>query len=179
MGRIDKQEEESRRDNDHVKEQEDGAEANGDRCKFYINGQGGVVLNDDNDESRRAVELCYRTRKTLVNPIIDWDESDVWEFLNEIVKVPHCCLYDEGFKRLGCIGCPMGTTERRIQEFERWPTYKRAYIRAFDKMIQNRIEGGGTLELTTEQEQASIRHGSAFNEWRTGNDVMWYLLSKG
>lgn len=95
------------------------------------------MLNDDNDESRRAVELCYRTRKTLVNPIIDWDESDVWEFLNEVVKVPHCCLYDEGFKRLGCICCPMGGGKKMADELERWPTYKRAYLRAFEKMLKN------------------------------------------
>lgn len=107
-------------------------------ANFTKTDKGGVVLNDDNDESRRAVEICYRTRKTLVNPIIDWDESDVWEFLNEVAKVPHCCLYDEGFKRLGCIGCPMGTTEKRKRELERYPTYKRAYLRAFKKMLLNK-----------------------------------------
>lgn len=106
-------------------------------ANFTPTDKGGVVLNDDNDESRRAVELCYRTRKTLVNPIIDWDESDVWEFLNEVVKVPHCCLYDEGFKRIGCIGCPMGGGKKMADELERWPTYKRAYLRAFAKMLKN------------------------------------------
>lgn len=104
---------------------------------FTKTNKGGVVLNLDNDESRRAVEMCYRTRKTLVNPIIDWDESEVWEFLNEVVKVPHCCLYDEGFKRLGCIGCPMQGSEGMKRDFERWPKYKDAYIRAFKKMLEN------------------------------------------
>ena len=31
----------------------------------------GIILNTDNDENRRMVEMCYRTHKTLVNPIID------------------------------------------------------------------------------------------------------------
>jgi phosphoadenosine phosphosulfate reductase len=64
-----------------------------------------IILNDDNDESRRMVENCYRTQKTMVNPIVDWMDEDVWEFIRT-EKLPYCCLYDEGFKRLGCVGCP-------------------------------------------------------------------------
>ena len=96
--------------------------------------RGGAVLNEDNDETRRSVEICYRTNKTLVNPIIDWDDSEVWEFLNDVAQVPHCCLYDEGFKRLGCIGCPMQGAKRMIRDFDRWPKYKEAYIRSLQKM---------------------------------------------
>ena len=48
---------------------------------YKINKRGNVILNDDNDEARRMVEHCYRTQKTIVNPIVDWEEEDVWEFL--------------------------------------------------------------------------------------------------
>ena len=96
-----------------------------------------MVLNLDNDEARRGVEICYRTRKTLVNPIIDWDASEVWEFLNEIAKVPHCKLYDEGLKRLGCIGCPMQGGKGMLKYFEKFPKYKALYLRAFEKMWEN------------------------------------------
>ena len=44
---------------------------------YRMSKQGGAILNDDNDEARRAVEHCYRTRKTLVNPIVDWEDEDV------------------------------------------------------------------------------------------------------
>lgn len=104
---------------------------------FTQTNKGGVVLNLDNDESRRAVEMCYRTRKTLVNPIIDWEEDDVWEFLNDVAKVPHCRLYDEGFTRLGCIGCPLQRADGMRRDFERWPKYKEAYLRAFERMLEN------------------------------------------
>lgn len=106
-------------------------------ASFFNNAKGGVILNLDNDAERRTVELCYRTRKTLINPIIDWTDEEVWEFLNEIVKVPHCSLYDEGFKRLGCIGCPLASDNARKKEFERYPKYKQAYIRAMQRMVDN------------------------------------------
>lgn len=120
-------------------------------ANYRVTKQGGVVLNDDNDESRRMVEQCYRTRKTLVNPIVDWTDADVWEFLNH-----YGCkcnpLYSEGFNRIGCIGCPMAGVVTQRKELERYPKYKEAYIRAFDKMVKKRIEDGLKTEWTNGQE---------------------------
>lgn len=110
-------------------------------ANFFRNRSGGVVLNLDNDAERRTVEHCYRTNKTLVNPIIDWTDADVWEFIHSY-GVPYCSLYDEGFKRLGCIGCPLGGYASQKREFERWPLYKKLYIHAFDYMLAvRRAEG--------------------------------------
>lgn len=102
-----------------------------------VNKNGGLVFMGDNEETRRMVEHCYTKRKTTVNPIVDWEDDDVWQFLNEVAKVPHCSLYDEGFTRLGCIGCPLQGRDGMLRDFERWPRYKELYIRAFDKMIAN------------------------------------------
>lgn len=118
------------------------------------------MLNDDNDEARRAVEMCYRTHKTLVNPIIDWTDEDVWEFIRKH-NVPYCELYDKGHKRLGCIGCPM--SYNRKEELERYPAYKAQYIRCFNKMYQNRVERG----LTSMQ---SWTCGEDIYKWWVGDD---------
>lgn len=99
--------------------------------------QGGIALRLDNRENARIVEMCYKDHTTLINPIIDWTTEEVWEFIKEY-NVPYCILYDEGFKRLGCIGCPMANKEMREYEFERWPKYKNLYMIAFQKMIENR-----------------------------------------
>lgn len=116
--------------------------------------RGGVVLNNDNEDSRKMVEQCYRKTKTVINPIIDWTNEDVWEFIREY-EVPYCKLYDEGFSRLGCIGCPMSTKQE--QEFERWPKYKRAYIRAFERMI----------DAFQDKEKC---------QWKTGQEVFdWWV----
>ena len=104
---------------------------------YKLNKHGDIILNDDNDSARRMVEHCFRTRKTMVNPIVDWTDADVWQFLNEN-NISHCCLYDDGLERLGCIGCPMSGPKHMIKDFERWPKYKELYIRAFQRMIDNR-----------------------------------------
>ncbi len=100
--------------------------------------QGGITLNYDDSATRRTVEQCYRTNKVMVNPIADWEDEDVWEYLNEVEKVPHCELYDRGYERLGCIGCPMAT--RAEQELEAYPKYRDNYLRAFERMIEARRE---------------------------------------
>lgn len=110
------------------------ADRNG--ADYRLNKHGELIMNDDNDAARRTVEQCYRTRKTMVNPIVDWTDEDVWNFLNGN-GIPHCSLYDEGFTRLGCIGCPLSGSKNMIRDFERWPKYKELYIRAFQKMIDN------------------------------------------
>lgn len=122
---------------------------------------GGIIFMDDNGGARKMVEQCYLKSKTTINPIVDWTDEDVWEFLNDYAKVPHCCLYDEGFTRLGCIGCPLQGREGMIEDFERWPRYKELYIRAFDKMIENHpgevkvatgepAEAGGGVSMSSE-----------------------------
>jgi len=100
-----------------------------------------LILTNDNEESRRVVEQCYKRHKTTLNPIIDWTDDDVWDFIHAN-GIPYCALYDEGFHRLGCIGCPMAGTKGREKEFLRWPKYKNAYLLAFEKMLAEREKRG-------------------------------------
>lgn len=115
------------------------------------------MLNYDNSENHRMTEYCIRTGKALLNPIIDWEEEDVWEFLNSN-GIEHCCLYDRGYKRIGCIGCPMNTAA--AADLARYPKYRRNYLHAFDRMIKERIKNGLGVE----------------GRWSTPEKVMrWWL----
>ena len=100
-----------------------------------LNDRGSLIMNDDNDESRRIVENCYRTRKVMVNPIVDWTDEEVWEYIHQ-QNLPYCELYDQGYTRIGCIGCPLAGAEKMKRDFERYPKYRDNYIRAFDRMIK-------------------------------------------
>jgi phosphoadenosine phosphosulfate reductase len=94
---------------------------------------------------RRIVETCFNdSRKHYINPIIDWTDEDVWKYIKDN-NIKYCSLYDEGFKRLGCIGCPMAGREGRLREFARWPRFEKKYRDAFEIASKNNIKRRGFL----------------------------------
>lgn len=99
-----------------------------------------LILANDNDESRRLFETCQMKGKRVCNPIIDWSERDVWDYLTE-QKVKINPLYCEGWARVGCVGCPMAG-KARYAEFAMFPKYKELYISAFDRMLESRKQAG-------------------------------------
>jgi len=105
------------------------------------------AIEHDNDFMRS----CRIRGKTSFQPILEWSDDDVWQFIDErgIETNP---LYDEGFRRVGCIGCPLASPSERRLEFERWPRYKEAYIRAFGKLLDHRREAGLETEWETAEE---------------------------
>lgn len=121
----------------------------------------GVILNFDNTGSRRAVEHCYRTTSTMINPILSWSEDDVWEFLHHYGCEANP-LYQCGKARIGCIGCPMQGKKGQKREFRIYPNYYNNYIKAFEKMVLALNEKGIKVK-----------------KWNSGEDVMrWWLLER-
>ena len=81
-------------------------------------------------------ELKHTTQKYArrgLNPIVDWTNDEVWEFIRED-NIPYCKLYDKGYKRLGCIGCPMST--KQAAELNNYPKFKQAYLHSFERMLK-------------------------------------------
>lgn len=99
---------------------------------------------------RRMIEQCYNDRsKTFLSPIIDWTEHDVWGFIRQ-EELDYCSLYNEGFDRIGCILCPLAKAPER--DAARWPQFKKAYIKTFDKLIRLRADLGLETTMETGQE---------------------------
>lgn len=94
--------------------------------------------------------------KNFLNPIVEWSDKDVWEYIRtNNLKYPD--LYDQGFTRIGCIGCPLVRKEQRIKELGIFPKVKDRYMKAFEKMLN------------------SYEYGEK-NTWKTSQDVMdWWL----
>jgi len=74
----------------------------------------------------------HRTDGFILAPIAYWTDDDVWKFIRSR-NLPYCKLYDEGFKRLGCIGCPLAGKIGQDKEFARWPKYELAWKKAVFK----------------------------------------------
>ena len=74
----------------------------------------------------------------LISPIINWDDRDVWDFLNGM-DIEHCELYDAGYKRIGCILCPMSSRKGKVRDIHDFPHVKEKWIKAI-MAIRN---GGG------------------------------------
>lgn len=87
--------------------------------EYKVSDKGGILLDYDNEilrDDKDIMQHCYRTRQTTINPIVDWTESDVWEFL----RYYGCSgnpLYQCGKGRIGCIGCPMQGKKAMKSEF--------------------------------------------------------------
>lgn len=121
--------------------------------------KGQIKVDPDNPPDEQMMRICPIKSQHVLNPIIDWTTDEVWEFIHEY-SIPYCKLYDEGYKRLGCIGCPMSTHAR--EELERYPKLKRAYLKAFERM----------LEIDKQREGWAEKH----PDWQTAEDVMtWWL----
>lgn len=102
------------------------------------------------------IRSCKMKGKTSFQPILDWLNDDVWQFIDEH-GIEYNPLYDEGWKRIGCVGCPMAGAAR-ADEFRRWPKYEAAYKQAFAKMLDERKRQGKPTE------------------WQTADDVFtWWM----
>lgn len=119
-------------------------------CCAYLkesNGTGTIVTGIRAAESidranRHSVEICKTDpSRRYVHPIFEWSNLDVWEYIRGN-GMPYPKLYDEGWKRIGCVMCPMGMPVRMRRDAKRWPKIAAAYQRAFDRAARSRHEKG-------------------------------------
>ena len=111
-------------------------------CREYkeaSNGYSVAILGIRASESARRkanwkIWTPWRGGTWALNPILYWSDENVWQYIRRN-NIPYCSLYDEGFKRLGCIGCPMN--RHRKEQFIRWPRYEQAWKRATKKHWNN------------------------------------------
>lgn len=118
-----------------IRKEESARRSKREEVSTNIKGKRTEETFDQWSEHEEKMVTCVGGKdKILVSPIIHWTERDVWEFLNDVVKVPHCELYDEGYTRIGCILCPMSHRKSKLRDIERFPHAKRRWIQTIEKL---------------------------------------------
>ena len=107
------------------------------------------------------VSKAKKNEDLICLPIYKWTDNDVWTFIRER-GMEYNPLYDQGFLRVGCIGCPLAGNQ--VWELEKYPKYKANYIRAFQKMMDKRFAEGKT------------KNTSKYWDWKDGESVYkWWV----
>ena len=119
-----------------------------------------IILTNDNDDRRELFENCQLKATRTVNPIIDWSDREIWDYIHsEGLQVN--ALYSRGWQRVGCVGCPMASKIRWF-EFAQYPAYERMYRLAFERMVE-----------------AREAKGKSYINWTTADDVFrWWMEDK-
>jgi len=122
----------------------------------------GVRAAESRNRSKYGiVQPCLRGGggKTFVHPMLGWTTGEVWEYIRG-EGLPYCSLYDEGWKRLGCVLCPF---ERNVvRAMARWP-------RMFEATRKRVV----ALYPEKESWQKRWRSGEEFWQWWLARDQVY------
>ena len=120
----------------------------------------GTNANEENPSDCYMISTMKKKNDAIVNPIIDWTDSIVWDYIAK-ENITINSLYKNGFSRVGCIGCPLGGAKKQAKDFIKYPTYRKMYVDAFQRMIDQRKADGLKTEWST---------GEACMEWWLSGD---------
>lgn len=121
-----------------IRKEESARRAKREEVSTQLRGKRAEQTFDQWSEHEETMVACVGGKdKVIISPIIYWSEQDVWNFLNKTVRVPHCELYDQGYRRIGCICCPMSTSRQKIKELNRWPHVYRNWLKTIKWLMDN------------------------------------------
>ena len=120
------------------------------------------MFHFDKAEEVKQTSACYTNKYFIVNPIAYWTEAEVWDYIHEN-GIEYNPLYDRGYSRVGCIGCPMAGKHRQ-EEFVKYPKYKVLY-----KKLADEIEK--TMTNDKWKINSNGKYSSFFEWWLEDNEV--------
>ncbi len=85
-------------------------------------------------EPEQCREYSKKEKCRQYFPILDWTKEDVLDFIKERGIKLHPLYYkDNGDidveRRCGCMGCPMASYKKRLEEFKKYPNMVKLYVR--------------------------------------------------
>lgn len=114
---------------------------------------------------KEALITCINGKdKIMLSPILYWTDEDVWNFI-KLEKLKYCKLYDEGYKRIGCMFCPMASKKSKALDRKRFPGVERE----IKKSIQCLINDNGYMGNYTDDVD------EIFNWWLSNESAKVYF----
>lgn len=95
----------------------------------------------DNLDEVKQMGACYTNSYFFVNPLAYWTDEYLWDYIKS-EKLEFNPLYEKGFKRVGCICCPMASSCERKKELALYPKYEQRFIKLADDIIKLRNAQG-------------------------------------
>ena len=111
------------------------------------------------------IQCINGKEKIIINPILEWTEKEVWQFLNNN-NLPHCTLYDKGYKRIGCICCPQSSYKQKIKEITDYPHVKYKWLQVCKTL---KDKGYTKYELTPKEMFQWYISGISYKKWYAQN----------
>ena len=94
------------------------------------------TLDQFNIDNQSQILCIHGKDKIMLNPIINWTNSDVWSFIRG-EKLEYCTLYDEGYYRIGCMFCPMASPKTKLKDRKRYPGVEKRIKKSIQELVKN------------------------------------------
>lgn len=82
-------------------------------------------------------EYQFKLGSEYLAPLCYWTNEDVWNYIKSR-NLPYCKLYDNGWERIGCIGCPLAGIKNMNRDFKAFPKFEAAYKAAAKRYCEAR-----------------------------------------
>ena len=133
------------------------------------------VVNFRDKESRVSLEKmeanefrCVNGKdKFMVNPILEWTEKDVWDFIAlRGLPINPCYKYK---KRVGCVFCPFASKKEILDYCDTHPKLKAAFIHAIEMYRSNGEDSARKILPSADED---------FNWWISKISLNEYIARK-
>lgn len=124
------------------------------------------TLDQFNIDKEKQIVCVNGNDKILFSPIINWEDKDVWNFLRT-KKMKYCQLYDEGYRRVGCIFCPFSPVKVKQRDRKKYPKIEKLIKRSIAELVKK----GKYAEFNGDVDEI-------FEWWISNKTVEQYKASK-
>jgi phosphoadenosine phosphosulfate reductase len=127
-----------------------------------------VIVGNRSAEGNTRRKQCFveanaRNGETFIRPILKFDDYDIWQYIREN-HLPYCSLYDEGFKRIGCVLCPFSRNIAKQEAY--FPKIVANWKRACERIVANN-KARGYLSTKGKPLKYRFETGEELYQWWT------------